>query len=502
MILRILLFILLMATPAMARAEWHKADSEHFIVYGDSNEAQLRNFVERLEKFDAVLRVVTGQKGRASPVKLTVFVVRDVATLQKMKGPGSKDVYGYYSPQITGSYAVIPRYSGSGEYDLDAETVLYHEYAHHFMLQYFPAGYPAWYVEGFAEYFSTMEFRKDGNVAVGMPTKHRFDSLIYEVAFPLTRIFASDTGKMKESETSSFYAYAWLLTHYLRFEPSRKGQLQTYLNGFAVGKPPMEAATTAFGDIKQLENDLSRYMKARRMSYSLLAGLKILTPQISISRLGLSSNEIMPLYLRFMAPHDANEIARFAVDARAIATKYPSEPSTLEMLAEGELDAEQFSAATKANDALLAIRPTDGRAILRRARIAAAQMQKSKNFPGGWKAIRSLIVKANRASPDDPFPLSEYFNSFSQEGIPVPDIAGVGLRRALELAPQAVGLRFNLAGYLIETKRKAEAQIALAPLVNHPHSAEVRDAARAMLEPSGPATPTVKEEPEPTGKSK
>ena len=499
MIVRLFLAFLLAATPSVACANWHKANSDHFVVYGDTDEPQLRNFVERLEKFDAVLRVVTGQKSGASPVKLTVFVVRDVATLQKLKGPGSKDVYGYYSPQITGPYAVIPRYSGSGEYDLDAETVLYHEYAHHFMLQYFPAGYPAWYVEGFAEYFSTMVFRRDGNVAVGMPAKHRFGSLIYESAFPLERMLAADVGKMKDSEASSFYAYAWLLTHYLRFEPTRKGQLQTYLNGFAAGKPPMEAATTAFGDIKRLENDLNRYMKARRLSYTLLAGMKLPTPQIAIDRLGVSSNEIMPLYLRFMTPHDAAEIARFAVDARAAAAKYPTEPGTLEMLAEGELDAEQFSAATKANDALLAIRPTDGRAILRRARIAAAQMQKSKNFPGGWKAIRSLIVKANRASPDDPFPLLEYFNSFGRESIPVPDIAGVGLRRALELAPQAVDLRFTLAGYLIEVNRKEEARIALAPLVNHPHSAEVRNAARAML---GVAVPGVTEGLDTTGKSK
>ncbi len=192
MIIR-LITALLVAVPASASAAWIKADSTHFVVYGDTTEVQLRKFVERLEKFDTVLRIVTGRAAETPPNKLMIFVVRDVSTLQKFAGPKSKNVYGFYEPQITGSFALIPRTAGTGEYDLDSVTVLYHEYAHHFMLQYFPAGYPGWYVEGFAEYFSTMEFRKDGAVAVGIPAKHRFASLIIDSAFPLTRSRSLDS---------------------------------------------------------------------------------------------------------------------------------------------------------------------------------------------------------------------------------------------------------------------------------------------------------------------
>ena len=51
--------------------------------------------------------------------------------------------------------------------DLDPKSVLFHEYAHHFMLHHFPAAYPAWYVEGFAEFFSVVAFPQDGSIEYG-----------------------------------------------------------------------------------------------------------------------------------------------------------------------------------------------------------------------------------------------------------------------------------------------------------------------------------------------
>ena len=477
----VLALFLLVPTPAFAA--WNKATSDHFIVYGEIDAAQLRTFVERVEKFDATMRGVTGLKDDGSPNKLMIFVVRNITTLQQLIGPGSKNVYGFYAPQITGSIAVVPKLSGTGEYDLDSETVLYHEYAHHFMLQYFAVSYPAWYIEGFAEYYSTTEFKKDGTIAVGMPAKHRFASLVLSKPFPLNRMFAPDERKMSAEDQSSFYSYAWLLTHYLRFDPARKGQLTTYLKAFAAGTAPLEAATSSFGDIKKLEQDLQKYMRGRRMSYASMSGSNLPVPTIITQPLTEADGAIMPLYMRMArGTRSADDVASFVADARIMATRYPSEPRALECLAEGELDAEQYAAASKANDALLALRADDAPALLRRARIATARMTDTNDYTGGWKAIRGLIVKANRALPNDPFPLIEYFRSFGREGIEPTLVAEQGLQRAVELAPQISQLRFTLGRWLMFKKRKDEAKIVLAPLINDPHSPGIRETARAILD--------------------
>ena len=503
MILRFALCLLMISTPAVARAEWNRASSDHFIIYGDTSSQRLRDFTERVEKFDALMRVLTGQGKETSPNKLVIFLVRDVAAVQRLIGKARGNVAGFYSPSIAGSIAVVPKTGTGGTFDLDSETVLFHEYAHHFMLQYFAAGYPAWYVEGYAEYYSTTEFRKDGSIAVGMPAMHRATSLLLLPAYPLTKMFAADAGKMTGDETASFYGQSWLLTHYLRFEPSRKGQLTTYLKAFASGVPAEKAASDAFGDIAKLQADLKRYLQASKMTYQQLRGVVLPVPTIDITSVNPAEAALMPLYMRFMnGAQGQAEVDSFIAAARIAAARFPNEPRALELLAEGELDAEQFDAATKANDALLAQRPTDARALLRRARIATAIMRDTDKYLGGWKAIRSLIVKANRASPDDPFPLSEYFTSFPSEGIQPTPIATDGLRRALELAPQVPNLRFALAHWLMKTNKRDQARNILAPLLNEPHSSGMREAARAMLDPSGPAILPVKESEDKNGKSK
>jgi hypothetical protein len=505
MILRFFTFLLMIFMPAIARAEWNRASSDHFIIYGETSSERLRGFTERVEKFDALMRIMTGQGKETSPNKLVIFVVRDIATVQRLIGKAAGSVAGFYSPSIAGSIAVVPKSSGSegSRGDHDAEIILFHEYAHHFMLQYFAAGYPAWYVEGYAEYYSTTEFRKDGSIAVGMPAQHRATSLLLLPAYPLTKMFSADAGKMTNDESASFYGHSWLLTHYLRFEPSRKGQLTAYINAFAAGVPAEKAARDAFGDVAKLQADLKRYLQASKMTYQHLSGVVLPVPTIDITPVSPTEAVLMPLYMRFMnGAHGQAEVDSFVAAARIAAARFPGEPRAMELLAEGELDAEQFDAATKANDALLVQRPTDARALLRRARIATAIMRDTDKYPGGWKAIRSLIVKANRASPDDPFPLSEYFTSFPSEGIQPTPIAADGLIRALELAPQVPNLRFALAQWLIRSNRRDQARNVLAPLLNEPHSPAMRETAREMVDPSGPAILPVKDSEDKNGKSK
>ena len=56
---------------------------------------------------------------------------------------------------------------------LDIKTVLLHEYTHHFMYQYFPAAYPTWYSEGFAEFMASPVFNDDGSIGIGAPPEYR-----------------------------------------------------------------------------------------------------------------------------------------------------------------------------------------------------------------------------------------------------------------------------------------------------------------------------------------
>ena len=119
-----------------------------------------------------------------------------------------------------------------------------------------------------------------------------------------------------------------------------------------------------------------------------------------------------------------------------------------------------------------------------------------------WKAVRSLIVKANRAAPNDPFPLWEFYRWHYRAGVAVPKTALDGLRRAVQLAPQVSDLRFALAGEELRGGEEATARRTLAPLLNDPHSAEVRQAAQALLDAKGRPTLDAPKAPESGAKPK
>lgn len=486
--------LLVVATPL--HAAWHRAESDNFVVYGNSDQPRLRKFVIDLENFSAVLRLTAKVEPDPGVNKLTVFVVSDVAAVERAKGAGSRNVAGFYSANITGSFAVVPRSSGdNGRFDLDAQTILFHEYTHHFMLQYFPAGYPAWYVEGFAEFYSTTEFQRDGAIGLGLPALHRAYSLNATDIFPLKRMFAAEPGKMSSEDTGRFYAWAWMLTHYLTFDKAREGQLAAYLKAVASGTAVETAATSAFGDIETLQRDLIRYRLAstRRMTTRVIKGLKLPDPKIDLVELDAAEGEMMPLRLRFMQGSRGDaDVKSFVDSARKFAARFPSHPVALELLSEGELDAENLAAATKSNDALLALRPTDARALLRQARIAMAQQRAKEDFPGGWPAVRRLIIRANKAAPNDAFALSTFYETFIREGVRPTENASLGLERAVDLAPQVEGMRMTLAANLIARDKRSRAENVLRPLLNHPHSAEIREAARAMLNRSVPVPTVVK----------
>lgn len=483
------IFLSLLTFPTSATAEWYKATSDHFIVYSEGSAESVRAYIQKLENFDAILSATTGRVSEPAANKLLVFVVPNISAVQRQVGGKATNIAGFYRARIWGTMAIVPRRTGgSGEFDLDAETVLFHEYVHHFMLQNAPSAYPPWYVEGFAEYFSTTQFRTDGSVYVGYPAKHRFYGIAVLPQFPVARMLIPDERPMSADQRESFYGWSWLLTHYLRYAPDRSGQLMTYLKSYASGSSPAVAAN-AFGPLPKLQADLVKYRDQRKMSFVQMRGVQLPTKTIDVVALPESEGASMPLFIRSMRESNGEAEVKAAVaEARQLASRYPKEPVAQDILAEFELDAEQFDAARAANAAVLAAKPNDSRALLRSARIELAQM-KGGGDDAKWKTVRSLIVKANRAAPDDPFPLWMFYQWHAMSGNAAPKIAVDGLRRALELAPQVPELRFAFASRLVRDGKKDDARIVLAPLINDPHSAEVRDAAAKLLAGDGSDTP-------------
>jgi tetratricopeptide (TPR) repeat protein len=474
--------LLAFAAASPAQALWREARTTHFVIYSEASEGALQRYAQQLEKFDKALRFVQGRPdfdpGPAN--RLTVYVLDGQRAVARLAGRGGGDVAGFYQARTGGSVAFTPRNAGTGEFDLSALTVLLHEYTHHFMYTNFSASYPRWVSEGYAEFFSSAIFPTDGTIGVGTPAKHRAATFYFGYDIALEQLFAPPQKGLSPDREAAFYAWSWLLVHYLWFEDTRKGQFADYLRQVFAGTPSLDAARSAFGDLKQLQRDLSRYRGRSKLTYLHLPADVTQTKPASIRVMGPGEQALMDIRIRSRRGVTEKTAAEIVVDARALAAPFPNDPFVQATLAEAEYDAGNLDAAERAADATIAADPKsmDGRLYK-----VMVLFHRAAGTPAGspeWKAARAAVIAANRLDPEDPRPLVDFYRLYEEQGIAPTKNAVAGLIRALEHAPQSTDLRMRVVRQHLFDGRAKEARAALLPIVFHPHdgawTARARDA--------------------------
>ncbi len=478
--MRILLLLISLCFASPLYAAWHKAETKHFIFYANTSEKDVRADAERLERFDALMRKRSGIADDGGQTKLTVYVLSDIEAVKRAYGGGnSSNVAGFYRATWSGAIAVVPK--GAGEKNF-SDIVLFHEYAHHLMLQYFSTAYPAWYVEGFAEFLSTTEFEPD-SARIGVPAQHRaYELLGQDIKVPIETLLSSTVGDLKARQVGNFYGRSWLLLHYLTFTKAREGQMRAYLQLINKGTPILDAAKQAFGDLDLLDRELNRYVKQPSMSVMKMPDMAPADFAIKITKMSDVEGEAALVGLALSSGTTKDTAPPLARRLRALDKKLPNNAAILTLLAEAEHDSQNYPAAIEAADAALKIDPNGSRAMLWRGMAIARPLIDSKDKdPTQWKLARSWIVKANRANTEDALPLYLYYTSFENEGRQPPAVALEGLGKAVALLPQAGQFRMSYAFALMRAGRYGEAAAVLQPLANSPHGGAGVSAVRAIV---------------------
>ena len=473
-------------STAQKLGDWKRAETEHFIFYSDGSEKELRSDAIKLERFDRMMRMVMGAPDDKGQVRLSVYFVKSAAKVQSLYPGPVKRIGGFYAPSPAGAVAVVPRIiEGYGDGIRGAaqteDVVLFHEYAHHLMKQYYPAAYPAWYVEGFAEYVSNARINQDGTATYGMTNIGRAPNFALGPVMPIERLISARVTELKASEVGIFYARSWLLTHYLSLGKSRSGELTKYLAALQKGTASLPAAQQAFGDQKLLDKELNGYLNGKMFQ---IAMNKPLPPpaEFSIASLDEGASEAVLLQLKLTRSTLPAEREPIAAELRGLSARFPGNVAILTALAEAELDLGNHDAAGRAADAAVTIAPTNGRALLWKGLSLARPLAKAKDRDAAkWKTARSWIVKANRANPEDPLPLMEYFLSFAIPGQTPPEVAIQGIGKAVTLIPQFPGTRMMYSSALANQKKFDEAIRILEPISNDPHGGSLSEFVRKRI---------------------
>jgi hypothetical protein len=482
--MRILLAFAAMAAATPAQAQWYQASSKHFIIYADESPKELQDFATRLERFDQAVRYA---KSMDDPVigdgnRLTVFVLPTVNDVRSIMGDKSSWYAGFYKGRVEGSVAYVPKESSDPD-ELDRGAVFFHEYTHHLMHQDLTAPYPEWYIEGFAEFFSTPKFDNDGSVWLGRIVAGRGYGLFMGPQLPLETLFKGMQPGMTNDQRDVFYGRSWLLTHYLLLDPRRHGQLDAYVAALTKGASSLDAARQAFGDIGQLDKELNAYRNRKLLEFQVPAA-HIRVQPVTVTPLSPGAGEVMLARARIKNDIKRDAIEPVAAQVRAIEARYPGDELVEATLAEAELIGGHAQAAEAAADRALKANPRNTEAMVLKGRAIADRadgVEDEANRKALFEQARATLIAANKLDTEDPEPLFEFYKTFLREGVRPTANALAALHYASDLAPQDLGVRMNSAiAYLNEGKPR-EARDTLTVVAYSPHVEEVGDIARRMI---------------------
>lgn len=465
--------IMLLMGSVPAHAAWHEAKTKHFIVYADEPPNDLRAFVQRLERFDQAVRAV--RKMTDPPLtdsnRLTIFVVNNQSAVERLAG--GDGVVGFYSARASGSVAFVPKKAGSkyDKWDLDAEAVFFHEYGHHLQLQYADVAVPAWVSEGFAEFFAPTQLRDDGSVAIGALPAYRAQALFALDDLTLEEMLGA-RSKFTGTEFLETYGRGWLLTHYLTFNRARQGQLDRYIADIQKGIDPLVAARSAFGDLRQLNSELYRYLRQKKLPQIILTRMQLQHGAVAIRPLTGGESAIMDVHMRSRKGVSKKSAPKVVADARKIAAFYPTDAAVQSALAEAEFDVENYPAAEAAADRALATNPNLFTALIYKGR-ARMELARRSHAPANWGEIRSWFLRANKVDPEAAEPLMQFFNAYLFAGARPTKNAVDGLLYALAIAPNDAKLRIIAVRQLLVDGRIADAKRYFAPLAFEPHASKI-----------------------------
>ncbi len=465
-----LTFVFCALAPSSARAEWLKAESERFIVYSEGRDRDLTVFVQKLETYDRLLRLKMGlPTDEAPPRKLPIYIV-DGAGLRTIYPGISDNIGGFYAAREEDIFAVV--LSG-----VMGDDVLLHEYAHHFMYQNFAYSYPAWFVEGFAEYFATTDI-KDGKIFVGKFNEDR-GYMLRGASWIATRdLLAKRSGQIRR-ENGTYYPLAWLLTHWFMGNPARGPQLTAYLRDVATGVDSVQAMEKATGmSTEDLRRELRRYMG--RIPYYSMDNPFPDAP-VTITRLPREADDLLLITQRLTGVPSGRGPATLA-ETRRLVERYPDNVAALVARGHAGIHLDDRDAGEAALRRALEIDPNSVPAL---QFLAQSRLERSREDGADARALRAearaLLARAYRID-DANYRTFILLAEAGERGPNYPTENDIATRElALQLAPQLAKARLMTAEVYLDANRREDAIRIIEPLANGPHGGDDAEAAQALL---------------------
>ena len=476
--LRILLVaVAVAAVPGLAHADWRKAETRHFTVFSDGSERSLREYAIELERIDQLMRTYFALPGSEGDRPLPVYLVGDRRAMAIAQPGLPSSTAGVYSANFRDIRAIAIRSLG--------DEIVRHEYGHHFMYRNFPGAYPAWFREGFAEFFMTATVTADGRATVGRSSPMRIQTLNSVRWLPMGEVLSSGFDETRRTQRAAFYAQSWLLMHWVLTDPERRRRMDGYLADTARGATIETALRTHFDmSIEDLDRTLRAYFRSgTRFAELDLDGAG--PPAVTVTALPDSADDLMLLDLNARNGGPADEGTELLASIREAAARHPGDALAQTALARVEILWGDPAAGERAIRPFLETRPDNVELLLlmAEARMAAGDKQTDPEAREPLlRQARGFLARAYAADPGD----HRVYQGSAHSRRAAPDYPNANdvelWRRAVAIAPQIASNRPVAAEAMLRHGLVDEAERVIQPIANDPHGGEISPRIQRILD--------------------
>lgn len=506
--------VVVKADKPNGRHVWMRAESQHFIVYSDTSHGVVNTLLDKLEGFNYVLRKVSQLDTDAATPKLTLYYLSDARDLTAIDDSAPHDAVGLYTSCSDGvsGFAVHGDYK-AGDEPVDkqpedaAMVAIFQAYARHFFYAHFPQRTPQWYIEGYANYFSTVRF--DGNEAiVGLPPAaldtymrgidlNRFkaqmdwrdvllDNDLYHAGgsdgvrpspevLPPAQIhnqleLRGNAALVAQARISYEYAArSWLLTHWIMSSHTNLGNLQTYLARRDAGDMPLQALKTAFNlSDSSLQNTLRNHLRditAGRTRFEALP-----TASVAFSDLPPAGEKLLLWNAELDACPTQAHGREVLANVRHEAANFPNDDFAQASLARAEVLYGEPARALPWLQAHVAANPSnaDAQALLGRAELILATVDSGDGQDAESAAAVAAYGQAARLDPQSAAAAYGYARARIFDTGRLDDDAAGAAVMAWNLAPEVDAYAFNAALAYAYAGKRDEAVALLKPIALDP----------------------------------
>ncbi len=461
---------------------WVSVETPGFTVFADGSERRAAEAANNLEEFDSLLRRMTGAPAERSPTKLQVYLFSSGQFEEAFShlGDNIAGVYVARTERIA-AYSIFSPNSGLGSQD-----TLFHEYAHHFMYQYFNNAYPAWYIEGFAEVVSTAALGTD-RIVIGRANEGRVRDLRAGSWIPMDQLLTASPLQIDGRDRSMFYAQSWLFAHYLLLTPAANRQFLAYVRAMRSGRPPLEAFQEGFGVTPdQMQSTLRLYLRGNPNAIALGRPAHAATPRMDVATLPASADRLMPISARLISgvisdDDKASVLARI----RQLAGAAPYDDFALFTVARAEIRLGSTETARTLLEPYLTTNPDsrDGLYLM-----GLAYLREADDADGDARSTllgqaRRYLGRGYRLDGNHVPTLVRYAETYSGESMSDTTYENYVniLLLSRQLAPQVDEISLNAANVLLRTHRPREAIPILRALAYDPHAGGGAEVAQRLL---------------------